>query len=159
MFRRECLGLVARVVHAFAEEPADRDELFQDILVAIWQALPQFQQGAKLSTYAYRVAFNCAVNWKRSRSRYRRKLDAYATVAPDPAAGLSPRLRAQLEWLYAQIHALAPLDRSLILLSLERLDYATIAEVTGISESNVGVRLHRIKQQLAVASEKIRHEL
>ena len=157
--QREHLGLVARVAHAFAREPADRDELFQDILVAIWQALPQFQEGARLTTYVYRVAFNCALNWRRTRSRYQRRIDAYAQVAADPTAGMPPRARAQLEWLYTQINALPPLDRTVILLSLDRVDYTSIAEITGLSESNVGVRLHRIKQHLAAAAATLSHEL
>lgn len=157
--QRDYVGLMARVVHAFAPEPSDRDDLFQEIRVAIWQALPQFREGAKLSTYVYRIAFNCAINWRRSRSRYDRKLQDYAHVVPEPGAGLPPRIRAQLEWLYSQIQQLAPLDRTVILLSLDRLNYAEIAEITGLSEANVGVRLHRTKAQLAAASEKIKNEL
>ena len=156
---REHVGLIAKTTYAFAAEPSERDELFQDILVALWQALPQFNAQAKLSTYVYRVALSCALNWKRSRCRYRQKLDRYGRLLPDLPETAPPRDRERLRWLYARIHELPPIDRSLILLSLDQLSYGEIAEITGLSASNVGVRLHRIKQHLTAQSELIRHEL
>jgi RNA polymerase sigma-70 factor (ECF subfamily) len=105
------------------------------------------------------VALSCALNWKRSRRRYWQRLDQYGTMLPEwPATGPA-RDRERLNWLYARIHELPPVDRSLILLSLDRLSYGEIAEVTGLSESNVGVRLHRIKQQLTAQSEEVKNEL
>lgn len=155
---REHRGLIARTAHAFATEAADRDELFQDILVALWHALPQFAAQAKLSTYVYRVALNCALNWQRSRRRYRAKLEGYVTLHTDDADS-SPAEQERLRWLYDCIHALPPVDRSLILLFLDRVPYAEIADITGLSESNVGVRLHRIKQHLIAQSTTVAHEL
>lgn len=155
---RDHSGLVARVTHAFASDQADRDDLFQEILISIWGALPQFGGGAKLSTYVYRVALSRALNWKRSRRRYAQKLEHYGEALPvlTPA---SPRDQDRLRWLYARIHELPPVDRSLILLSLDRLSYGEIAEITGLSESNIGVRLHRIKQHLVAKSEEIENEI
>ena len=72
--------------------------------------------------------------------------------------GISARAGA-LAWHYARIHELPPVDRSLILLSLDRLSYGEIAEITGLSESNVGVWLHRIKQQLTEKSEETENEI
>jgi RNA polymerase sigma factor (sigma-70 family) len=156
--QRDHLGLIARTAHAFAPEPSDRAELFQDILIALWQALPQFGARAKLSTYVYRVAFNCALNWKRTRRRYAQKLAQYTALLPDLEATPDPRDRERLQWLYARIHELPPVDRSLILLSLDQLSYGEIADITGLSESNVGVRLHRIKQELSNRSKELDHE-
>lgn len=155
---REYIGLVVKTCHAFAVEQADRDDLCQEILVALWRALPRFNAEAKLSTYVYRVALSCAINWRRTQHRYRRKVDLYIHTDhehSDVPAGNQERL----EWLYARIRELAEIDRTLILLYLERLNYAQIADVTGISESNVGVRLHRIKQHLIAQSENIKHDL
>lgn len=156
---RDHFGVIAKTAHAFAPEPADRDDLFQEILVSLWQALPHFNAQAKLSTYVYRVALSCALNWKRSRRRYRQKLDHYTHVLPALPANASPHDQERLRWLYARIHELPPVDRSLILLSLDQVPYGEIAEITGFSESTVGVRLHRIKQHLATQSEAIKHEL
>jgi RNA polymerase sigma-70 factor (ECF subfamily) len=151
---RDYRGLMAKVAYAFAPDHADRDDLFQEILISLWHALPQFGGQAKLSTYVYRVALNCALNWKRSRRRYEQKLDNFTHLLDITTVG-SPRDQERLEWLYARIHELPPVDRSLILLSLERLSYGEIAAITGLSESNIGVRLHRIKQHLTIQSENI----
>lgn len=140
--------MLARVARGFTDNDADRDDLLQDILVALWQALPQFKAQAKLSTYVYRVAHSTALNWKRSRQRYRRKVErfALAPAAVDEPAGTD---RERLDWLYARIRELPPTDRTLIMLYLDKVSYADIAEITGLTESNIGVRLHRIKQQLS----------
>lgn len=156
---RDHRGLIGRVAHAFAPDQADRDDLFQEILISLWHAIPQFGGGAKLSTYVYRVALSCALNWKRSRRRYTQKLEHYGEALPVLTGAPSPHDQERLRWLYARIHELPPVDRSLILLSLDRLSYGEIAEITGLSESNIGVRLHRIKQQLVAKSENIENEV
>ncbi|MFT3784433.1 MAG: sigma-70 family RNA polymerase sigma factor [Nibricoccus sp.] len=155
---REHAGTIANTARAFTKNAADCDDLRQEILFSLWQALPQFQGRAKLSTYVYRVAHSCALNWKRSRQRYTRKIDTYALEEPDtPSAHTGGDDR--LTWLYARIQELPPVDRSVMLLFLDRLSYAEIAEITGLSEANVGVRLHRIKQQLSSQTETLSHEL
>ena len=96
------------------------------------------------------VAHNRALNWVRTRTRYDRKLEHFSqhphltlgTHEPDPQA-------QKLEWLYGVIRGLPPLDRTLVMLQLDGLAHREIAEVTGLSETNVGVRLHRIKQTLS----------
>ncbi len=150
---REHAGLIARITYAFATERADRDDLGQEILLALWESIPRFNAQARLSTYVYRVALSCALNWKRSQRRYQCRLDGYAHLMPDLMAG-SAEDEGRLRWLYARIHELPPGDRTLILLSLERMNYTEIAEITGLSESNVGVRLHRVKQHLISTSKK-----
>ena len=156
---REHAGVIMRTTFAFTQNAADRADLCQEILFSLWQALPHFQGRAKLSTYVYRVAHSCALNWKRSRQRYARKLDLYAGEPLHGTAAEAPDADPRLAWLYSRIQELPAVDRSVILLSLDRLGYAEIADITGLSESNVGVRLHRIKQQLAAQSERIKNEL
>ena len=155
---REHAGMILRTARAFTLNEADRADLCQEILFSLWQALPQFQGRAKLSTYVYRVAHSCALNWKRSRQRYARKLDLYAG---EPLGGMAPEISGndpRIAWLYSRIHELPAVDRSVILLSLDRLSYAEIAEITGLSEANVGVRLHRIKQHLTAQSGHLKNE-
>lgn len=155
---REHAGVIAKAARAFTQNAADCDDLRQEILFSLWQALPQFQGRAKLSTYVYRVAHSCALNWKRSRQRYTRKVDHFA-LEPSAASPVPEGDDERLAWLYARIQELPPVDRSVMLLFLDRLSYAEIAEVTGLSEANVGVRLHRIKQQLTSQTENLKHEL
>ncbi|HEX2860659.1 MAG TPA: sigma-70 family RNA polymerase sigma factor [Lacunisphaera sp.] len=149
---RDHAALLGRVARSFATDHADQADLTQEMAIALWRAAPRFLGAAKLSTYVYRVALNCALNWKRTRRRYVQKLEGYN---PPDEAREDPRLR----WLYARIHELPEVDRSLILLSLDRLSYGEIAEITGLSETNVGVRLHRIKQHLTLQSESLKNEI
>lgn len=154
---REHAAAIGKTARAFTQNAADRDDLAQEILVALWQALPRFRGQAKLSTFVYRVAHSCALNWKRSRQRYAQKIDRFARTAEEPTAS-AVREDPRLAWLFARIHELPPVDRSLILLSLDNLSYAEIADVTGLSESNIGVRLHRLKQNLSAQAVDFQHE-
>lgn len=147
---RQHMGIFLKTAYAFAS-PADRDDLVQEMLLAVWQALPAYdEQRCKLSTFIYRVANNRAQNWNRSRVRYGRRLEALERC-PQLVLG-SEQTEAdtrRLEWLYALIRELPPLERTLLMLHLDGLSHREVGEVTGLSENNVGVRLHRIKQWLA----------
>jgi RNA polymerase sigma factor (sigma-70 family) len=144
------MGIFLKTAHGFASDAADRADLMQEMLLSAWQALPTYNGTCKLSTFLYRIAHNRALNWRRSRSRYHRKLENLANF---PDLALSPENSAayqrQLDWLYGLIRRLPPADRTLIMLQLDQLSHREIADVTGLSESNVGVRLHRIRQWLS----------
>ena len=145
------MGILLKTAYAFAA-PADRDDLVQEMLLAAWQALPAFDaRRCKLSTFLYRVANNRALNWSRSQRRYGRRLDALQQCPQIALAGDADDgdAAARLDWLYALIRELAPLDRSVLLLHLDQLSHFEIGEVTGLSENYVGVRLYRIKRWLA----------
>jgi RNA polymerase sigma-70 factor, ECF subfamily len=148
------MGIFLKTAYAFAAGPADRDDLVQEMLLAAWQALPSFDGSSKLSTFLYRVANNRASNWNRSQRRYGHKLAALehcpqlTLETDDPGAG-----NARLDWLYALIRELPPADRTVLMLHLDRLSHREIGEVTGLTENNVGVRLHRIKRWLSEQKE------
>ena len=146
----EHMGIFLKTARGFVTNAADRADLTQEMLLSAWQALPVYNGTCKLSTFLYRIAHNRALNWQRSRSRYHRKLEklaAFPHLAPSPDN--SDANQRQLDWLYALIRQLAPADRTLIMLQLDHLSHREIADVTGLSENNVGVRLHRIKQWLS----------
>jgi len=147
---RDHMGILLKTAYAFAA-PADRDDLVQEMLLAIWQALPSYDATrCKLSTFLYRVANNRAQNWNRSHRRYGRRLQAMGIGSQRTRGTSEADARAvHLEWLYALMRELPPLDRSVLMLHLERLSHREVGEVTGLTENNVGVRLHRIKQWLA----------
>lgn len=143
------LGIVWKTVHAFTLSKDDQEDLYQEILIALWEAVPNFEARAKLSTYVYRVAYRRALNWKRSQRRYENKLTRYENELPaTQAASANPENDARLEWLYRAIHSLKPLDRTLCLLYLDGISYREMSEILGLSEDNVGIRVYRCKQQL-----------
>ncbi len=155
-FRRwldEHSGLFFKVVRSFTMGPPDSDDLLQEILLQIWLALPGFRSESKPTTWLYRVALNSALAWKRRETKHRdrgRALPLTVDVVDERATtGESSAGHEAVERLYEAVRALAPADRALVLLYLDGLSYADMAEVIGISESNVGVRLNRLKKSLA----------
>lgn len=141
-------AIVHHVVNGFASGD-DRNDLLQEVLLAVWKSIPAFRGQAKPTTYLYRVCHNAALLWIRTEKNYRRRVEQFGALAPTESGGGTDSLTDErLARLYSAIHQLKPLERSLILLSLDGLSYREMAEVLGLSESNVGVKLNRIKTQL-----------
>ena len=158
----EHTGLLLKVVRSFAEAPADQDDLFQEILLQVWLSLPNFRDDSKPTTWLYRVAFNTALAWKRSeKKRWRRQgsLSISDVTAPSAPSAETERNDRIVEQLYAAIRALPPAKRALVVLYLDGFTYREIADVVGISESNVGVSLNRIKKELAASVKEDGNEL
>jgi RNA polymerase sigma factor (sigma-70 family) len=151
------IAILHRVAHAFALG-ADRHDLMQELMVAVWKAVPAFRGEAKPSTFIYRVSHHAALTWKRGQRSHRRRVEAFAAQRPAQDGTPTTHEREALERVYAAIHGLPPLDRSLILLSLDGLSYREMAEIHGLSENNVGVRLNRIRSRLAENLKESSHE-
>lgn len=152
------IAIVWKAVHAFAITKEDQNDLFQEILIALWDALPEFEGRSKLSTYVYRVAHRRALNWKRSQRRYENRLTRYESEWPAISSAQSdPMAQARLDWLYRSINTLKPVDRTLCLLYLDGLSHREMAEILGLSEDNVSIRVHRCKQQLTQILERTRN--
>ena len=148
----EHTGLLLKVVRSFAEGRADQDDLFQEILLQVWLSLPNFREDSKATTWLYRVALNTALAWKRGEKKRRGRQRSLPDV--EPAAGAETAEEAErngrvVDQLYAAIRALPPAKRALVVLYLDGFTYREISDVVGISESNVGVSLNRIKRDLA----------
>ena len=141
-------GILFKVVHAYAFEHADRQDLFQEIVLQVWRSVDAFRGDSSVPTWMYRVALNTAIAWTRREDRHQRGKQPLAVVeglqmtvsaSPDP----------RVEWLYHQIAQLKDVDRSVALLLLDGFSYKEIAAIVGITESNVGVKINRIKSALA----------
>ncbi len=155
-------ALLHHVANGFAAG-ADRDDLLQELLLALWRAVPRFRGGCKESTYLYRVAHNAALSWRRTQSNYRARLDRFEQRVQGDLRAATPandgREPEALQHVYAAIRLLPPLERSLILLHLDSLTYAEIADIHGMTEAAVGSRLNRIKSKLIQQMKEIIHEL
>jgi RNA polymerase sigma-70 factor (ECF subfamily) len=149
---REYDARLRRIARLYsADDDAARD-LYQDIVVQVWRALPTFGGQSSAGTWMYRVALNTALDAVRRRDVRRRTLPhaaeaVHAPPAPPPDVHLE---RAEsVRRLYAAIARLDEIDRALMAMYLDDRSYRDMAEVLGMSESNVGVRLHRAKQKLS----------
>jgi RNA polymerase sigma-70 factor (ECF subfamily) len=145
-------GLIFKVVRAYADMLEDQDDLFQEILLQLWFSIPNFQGKAKVSTWIYRVALNTALVWNRNEKR-RRKYSATMTVFNPQQNNNSGQSEEIIGRLYEVIRKLPKIDASMVLMYLDGLAYSEMAEILGISESNVGVKLNRAKKQLALLLE------
>ena len=144
--------IVFKIAGIYSHTAEDRRDLAQEIIVQLWRSFGRYdQRQAKFSTWMYRIALNVAI----SEARRRRGSLAGRLEPLEPrhletiAGGQAPAARDErLDALYAFIGALDPLNRALILLYLEDRSHAEIAEVLGISETNVATKIGRIKQTL-----------
>jgi RNA polymerase sigma factor (sigma-70 family) len=136
-------GPIRRLCAAYALGAADREDLFQDIFLAVWRALPGFRGDSSARTWLYRIAHNVALTWQ---TRDRRRQSREQPLEDDIAVAGDMDLRR-----LALNHAIAgmnPADRTLTLLWLEGLSAAEIEDVTGVKSGTVAVRLSRIRKQL-----------
>ena len=143
-------ALIYRVVVSYAKEPGSQEDLFQDIALALWRSADKFEGAAKETTWIYRIALNTAIDFVRKGNR------APATTTFDEKVHwvtIEPPSE-DLAWVYEKIRALDPVDRSLMLMHLDGYRYQEIAEVLGISESAVGVKINRVKARLKALFEK-----
>ncbi|WP_454761449.1 RNA polymerase sigma factor [Caulobacter segnis] len=141
------LPMLHRTARAFAA-PADQHDLMQELTLALWKARPRFDEANVAGAFAYRVAHNAALTWRRGETRRRLRGVTIEAELLMRDAGTDPR-EALLERLYAAIRQLEPVERSLILLSLDGVSYAEIAGLHGLTETNVGARLTRIRQRVS----------
>jgi RNA polymerase sigma-70 factor (ECF subfamily) len=137
-------GPIRRLCAAYATSPADREDLFQDIFLAVWRALPAFRGDSSARTWLYRIAHNTALTWQ-TRDRRRRLRETAMNDGIEPSASSDLRRLA----LNQAIAAMSPADRTLTLLWLEGLSAAEIEDVTGVKAATVAVRLSRIRKQLS----------
>jgi len=141
-------GLVLRIVRAYAFTAHDRDDLLQMVALELWNSIPRFRGESKVTTWIYRVALRSALSWSQRERPHHDGRQELADV-PEVLAPIREEPDPRLEWVYARIAHLEPVDRSLILLHLDGLSYREIAETLGLSEGHVGVKLSRIKEAMS----------
>jgi len=145
-------GRLRKICRVYTDNPEAQRDLYQDILVALWRALLSFEGEAQASTWLYRVALNTALSHDRKQTvRDEATLDPDDPMWSDGVPHPEDRLEAQdkLDRLYAAIDRLDDVDKALVMMYLDDASYHSMADVLGISENYVGVKLHRIKKQLA----------
>lgn len=149
-------GLLFKVVRAYAFNPQDRDDLFQEIVTQVWKSIPQFRAESNVTTWLYRVALNSSLAWTRKERKHwgrTQALDGTELNLSEPA----PAPNRRLAWLHEEIARMDHIDRSLTLLFLDGFSYREMAETLGISENNIGVKLNRVKARLAAKSKETDH--
>jgi RNA polymerase sigma-70 factor (ECF subfamily) len=137
-------GIIYKVVNIYAEYKEDKEDLLQEIWLQLWLSFPRFQFKSKVSTWMYQVALNTALTHIRksaTREKYLKEVPSYTDDDTSERA-------EQERLLWEMIRSLKNAEKALILLYIEGVSYWEIAEITGESEGNVGVKLNRIKQKM-----------
>ena len=137
--------LIIKVCYMYANETATFDDLYQEVMINLWQGLDKWRGECKMSTWIYRLAFNTCVSYHRSTRRHNGglQLDAIPEIAADDSTRT-----ADLKNMYRLISKLNPLDKAIIMLWLYEKPYDEIASITGLSKANIASRLYRIKNHL-----------
>jgi RNA polymerase sigma factor (sigma-70 family) len=143
---REHERLIQKVAGLYASDAEDRKDLAGEIVLQLWRAFPRFRGTAKESTWLYRVALNTAIT--RQRSDQRKPPLSFGDELVINIPDIVDTADAEIRRMHAAIAALPQLERALTLLHLEDRSHAEIAEIMGISVSNVGTRLSRIREKL-----------
>ena len=141
--------LIYKVCCTYCKNSESRKDLEQEILIQLWKSLPRFDGRVKISTWIYRVALNTAFLFHRNESKHKdNKVDIDNSVFTIADTIDVSELNEKIEMLYRFIYTLDDLDKALMLLYLEDRKHREIAEIIGITETNVGTKISRIKRKL-----------
>lgn len=143
-------GIVFKVASTYCRNPADREDVAQEIVTQLWRSFPKYDATRTFSTWMYRIALNVAISFVRinsARERHTVALDDTHDIEDASTGTAEEGERTRL--LYAFIDRLDALNRALLLLYLDEHSYRDIAAILGITETNVATKISRLKQRFA----------
>ncbi|MEN6454522.1 MAG: RNA polymerase sigma factor [Prolixibacteraceae bacterium] len=141
-------GIIHKVCSIYCDSEEDRRDLFQEILAQLWKSYATFRNESKFSTWMYRVAINTAItSFKKTKRQPDQKSLEIESVQIENEE-YDPEVEEQILLLHKAIARLSGIEKSIILLFLENKDYEEIAEITGITQNYVRVKMNRIKHKL-----------
>jgi RNA polymerase sigma-70 factor, ECF subfamily len=139
--------LIYKVCRIYAYTEADRQDLFQEIVIQLWKAFPKFKSQSKFSTWLYRVALNTAISGLRRQKDF---IDSYepATLPQQIVDDTSLEAEEQLKLLYKAIEQLNQVEKAIVMLYMDDKSYEEMEEILGMSQGNLRVKMNRIKEKL-----------
>jgi RNA polymerase sigma factor (sigma-70 family) len=142
------IGIILKIARAYSKTAQDKEDLVNDITLELWKSFSRFKGDSRISTWIYRVALNTSMNSRRKRERDKlffmedlKQFEGLNWIIEQPDSSHS-------EILYQCIDELNQLNKAIILLYLDGNSHDEISYITGISKSNVGTRISRIKDQI-----------
>lgn len=142
-------GIIYKIANSYCKDKEDRNDLVQEIILKLWQAFDEYNDEYKHSTWIYRIALNAAISNYRKEKVREKHLTSIATNFIEFKGSIdTSETEHKYVLLEKFIGQLKELEKALILLFLEEKSYREIAEILGISESNVGTKMGRIKKIL-----------
>lgn len=145
---RKNQGIIHKVCNIYCDAEEDRNDLFQEIVAQLWKSYPTFRHESKVSTWMYRVGLNTAItHFKKSKRRPDRNQLSYENLQVADVS-YDFETEEQIKILQKAVSQLTGVEKSIILLFLEDKKYEEIAEITGITQNYVRVKMNRIKKKL-----------
>ncbi|NNL09318.1 MAG: sigma-70 family RNA polymerase sigma factor [Croceitalea sp.] len=144
---KEHEGLLFKVSTIYTDHKMEQQDLFQEIVYQLWKSFDSFKNQSKISTWMYRVAMNTAIGQLKRKKRSPIS-ESIEKVVLKQMESQDPVIEERLKLMYEHIGKLNVLEKGLILLLLEGNSYQEIAVISGLTTSNVGTRISRIKQKL-----------
>ena len=142
---REYERVIYKVCYLYTTPNATLSDLYQEVVLNIWKAFPKFRRECKISTWIYRIALNTCISFIRKE----KNIPEIVTLTQEAdRSEEDDETQAMLRQLYRMINRLGQLEKSIILLYLEEKSYEEIAEITGLTITNVATKLNRIKDKL-----------
>src|SRR5262245_26146015 len=148
-------AILFKVARVYGATHSDREDLFQEIALQVWHSVEAYRGDCAPPTWIYRVALNTALAWRRKERRHtegREDIEAATGLLIAPGSR-DPRL----EWIYQQIAEFDEGNRALALLMLDGFSYREMSQILGLGESNVGMKINRIKATLVARLAKEEH--
>jgi RNA polymerase sigma-70 factor, ECF subfamily len=139
--------MIYKVSHMYCDNAINKKDLFQDIISNLWSSYPSFRNKSKLSTWVYRVSLNTAITWFRDYTKQSGSIE-YTSLIPNLADEKDSAIDELYDQLYFAINSLGKIDKAIILLLLDEYSYDEIAEIIGITKTNVATKISRIKLKL-----------
>lgn len=140
--------LLYKVCRIYAYTDADRQDLFQEIVIQLWKAYPKFKGNAKFSTWLYRVAINTAITGLRRKRDFITLYEPSALPEHTSDDNTSHAEEERLQQLYKAIEQLNAIEKAIVMLYMEDHSYEEMEDILGISGGNLRVKMNRIKEKL-----------
>ncbi len=141
-------GIVHKVCNIYCDEREDRNDLFQEIVAQLWKSFPSFRKESKFSTWMYRVALNTAItSFKKTKRRPDQNRLTYDNFQIEDNS-YDMETEENIKQLHRAVAQLTGVEKSIVLLYFEEKKYEEIAEITGITQNYVRVKMNRIKKKL-----------
>ncbi|MEQ9303513.1 MAG: sigma-70 family RNA polymerase sigma factor [Marinoscillum sp.] len=142
-FVTENMGIISHICRAYSMDDEELKDLIQEVTIQLWKSHEKFKGESKVSTWVYRVTLNVCLALNR-----KKKLQTEPISNMDISEEVDTVEKEQIEQLYHAIRKLSESDRAIILLYLEKKSYQEISEILGMTVSNVGVKVLRLKEKL-----------
>jgi len=140
-------GIVHKICNLYFFDRIEKEDYQQEIIIQLWKAFPSFNHQSKFSTWMYRVCLNASLDILR-KEKSQLKYIKVDTNDLNGIADARDEVNSNQEKLYRAINRLSEIDKAIITLYLDEFSYKEIAEILGISETNTGVKINRIKSDI-----------